>query len=178
MRKISPWTHVSPNSSGSLGPAKLPKIVNCATNKDTEKLKETMVGSKWNWWVATNIHLDHSSLLRKQWTPLRWVPPWDEETSAKLGPWWATFPGEGVGLLWQLDIVGSSVGKCAWSMCPWSNQLQLVPCNLDLTMLVWDVLQCRMCLVMVESMVEGGPHWTLGAGQRMGECWAQMHCLP
>jgi len=35
------------------------KIVNYATIKETEKLKETMVGSKWNWWVATNIYLDH-----------------------------------------------------------------------------------------------------------------------
>ena len=32
------------NGFGSSGPEKLPKIVNCATNKETEKLKETMVG--------------------------------------------------------------------------------------------------------------------------------------
>jgi hypothetical protein len=32
------------NSSGSSGPEKLPKIVNCATIKETEKMKETMVG--------------------------------------------------------------------------------------------------------------------------------------
>jgi hypothetical protein len=32
------------NGSGSSGPEKLPKIVNCATIKETEKLKETMVG--------------------------------------------------------------------------------------------------------------------------------------
>ena len=31
------------NGSGSLGPKKLPKIVNCATIKETKKLKETMV---------------------------------------------------------------------------------------------------------------------------------------
>jgi hypothetical protein len=31
------------NDSGSLGPEKLLKIVNCATIKETEKLKETMV---------------------------------------------------------------------------------------------------------------------------------------
>ena len=48
-------THVDPsftkklclgpqNGSGSLGPEKLPKIVICATIKETEKLKETMVG--------------------------------------------------------------------------------------------------------------------------------------
>ena len=32
------------NSSRSLGPEELLKIVNCATIKETEKLKETMVG--------------------------------------------------------------------------------------------------------------------------------------
>ena len=32
------------NDSGSLGPEKLPKIVNCATINETGKLKETMVG--------------------------------------------------------------------------------------------------------------------------------------
>jgi len=35
---------VPQNGSKSSGPEKLPKIVNCATNKETEKLKETMVG--------------------------------------------------------------------------------------------------------------------------------------
>ena len=34
----------SQNGCGSSGPEKLPKIVNCATIKETEKLKETMVG--------------------------------------------------------------------------------------------------------------------------------------
>jgi hypothetical protein len=37
--------HLGPqNNFGSLGPEKLPKIVNCAAIKETEKLKETMVG--------------------------------------------------------------------------------------------------------------------------------------
>ncbi len=37
--------HLGPqNGSKSSGPEKFPKIVNCATNKETEKLKETMVG--------------------------------------------------------------------------------------------------------------------------------------
>jgi len=37
--------HLGPqNDSESLGPEKLPQIVNCATNKETEELKETMVG--------------------------------------------------------------------------------------------------------------------------------------
>jgi len=49
------------NGSGSLEPEKLLKIVNCATIKETEKLKETVVESKWDRWVAINIHLDHPS---------------------------------------------------------------------------------------------------------------------
>ena len=37
--------HLGPeNGSGSSGPEKLLKIVKCATIKETEKLKETMVG--------------------------------------------------------------------------------------------------------------------------------------
>ena len=45
------------NGSGSLGPEKLLKIVNCV---ETEKLKEQWWGSKWNRQVATNIHLDQT----------------------------------------------------------------------------------------------------------------------
>ena len=37
--------HLGPqNGSRSSGPEKLPKIVNCATIKETEKIKETIVG--------------------------------------------------------------------------------------------------------------------------------------
>ena len=37
--------HLGPqNRSGSLGPEKLPKIVNCATIEETKKMKEKMVG--------------------------------------------------------------------------------------------------------------------------------------
>ena len=36
----------SQDGSGSLGPEKLLKIINCATIKEAEKLKETMVGVK------------------------------------------------------------------------------------------------------------------------------------
>ena len=54
MGNIGPWTHVAlhfpkkrrlgpHNGSRSLGPEKLLKIVNCA---ETEKLKETMVGTQ------------------------------------------------------------------------------------------------------------------------------------
>jgi len=53
-----------------LGPQKTTKIVNYATIKETEKLKETMLGSKWNRRVATNINLDQSQegLLRDYMT--------------------------------------------------------------------------------------------------------------
>ena len=34
------------NGFESLGPEKLTKIVNCAINKETEKLKETMAGAQ------------------------------------------------------------------------------------------------------------------------------------
>jgi len=68
--------HLGPqNDFGSSRPEKLPNIVNRATNKETKKLKEIMVGAKWNRRVVTNIHLDHSSPIRKQWSPLRLVPP-------------------------------------------------------------------------------------------------------
>ena len=37
--------HLGPqNSSGGLGREKIAKIVNCVTNKETGKLKETLVG--------------------------------------------------------------------------------------------------------------------------------------
>ena len=45
----------SQNGSGSSGPEKELKIVSCAK---TKKLKETMVGPKWNRRVTTNIHRD------------------------------------------------------------------------------------------------------------------------
>ena len=58
-RNINASNHVAPrfskklrlgpqNGSGSSRHKKLRKIVNCVTNKEIEKLKETMVGSKCN----------------------------------------------------------------------------------------------------------------------------------
>jgi hypothetical protein len=46
------------NDPGSLEPEKLPRW-------------KTVFRAPWNRWVATDIHLDQSSLLRKQWSPLR-----------------------------------------------------------------------------------------------------------
>jgi hypothetical protein len=43
--------------------------------------------------------MDHSSPLRKQWSPLRQVPLGDGETSAKSEAWCATFLVEEVVLL-------------------------------------------------------------------------------
>ena len=34
--------------------------------------------------MASDIHLDKSSLLRKKWSPLRCVPPSNEEISSEL----------------------------------------------------------------------------------------------
>ena len=135
-----------------------------------------MVGYKWNRWEATNIHLDHSSSLRNQWSPLPWSPPWDEENFTKLGPWWTTCLGAGVGQLWQPDTVGSIVGECSWFACPWYNLWWPVPCSLDLTLLVWVLMQCQRCPIEVGSRDEGGQHWILGADQGMVEYWAQGHC--
>jgi hypothetical protein len=46
---------------------------------------------QWKRWLATEIHLDHSSLLRKQWSPLRQVPSRYGETSTESEPWLVTF---------------------------------------------------------------------------------------
>ena len=70
--------------------------------------KRQLWGSKWDWWVATNIHLDHSPPLRKQWSPLRWVPPSAELFLQSLmcpvmvgsmvddGAYWTLGAGEGM----------------------------------------------------------------------------------
>ena len=46
-------------------------------------------------WVATDIHLDQSSLLRKQWSPLRWVLRGEGKAFVEYASWWAAFlPGD------------------------------------------------------------------------------------
>jgi hypothetical protein len=48
-------------------PKKLLKIVNY------QKCQKTVL-SQMERWAATDTHLDHSSPLKKQWSPLRQVP--------------------------------------------------------------------------------------------------------
>jgi hypothetical protein len=59
---------------------------------------------QWKRWMATEIHLDHSSTLRKQWSPLHQVPMGDGETSTKFEAWCAAFLVEVV-LLSLLKVV-------------------------------------------------------------------------
>ena len=93
------------NGSGSAGPENLLKIVSCA---EAEDWKNWCCRSKWNRWVAINIHLDHSSLLRKQWSRLRWVPPW----GANFADLAIGFVQDVVDLLEDvLDLDVSSVGS-------------------------------------------------------------------
>jgi hypothetical protein len=42
---------------------------------------------QWKRWMATEIHLDHSSPLRKKWSPLRQVPLGNGDTSSKSEAW-------------------------------------------------------------------------------------------
>ena len=53
----------------------------------------------WNRWLATNIHLDQSSPLRKQWYPLCWVLGREGKTFSKSASWWAACPVGDVALL-------------------------------------------------------------------------------
>jgi hypothetical protein len=46
---------------------------------------------QWKMWMATEIHLDHSSPLRKKWSPLHQVTLGYEDTSAKYEAWCDTF---------------------------------------------------------------------------------------
>jgi hypothetical protein len=42
---------------------------------------------QWKRLMVTEIHVDHSSPLRKKWSPLRQVPMGDGETSVKSEAW-------------------------------------------------------------------------------------------
>ena len=60
---------------------------------------------EWKRWMATEIHLDHSSPLRKKWSPLCQVPLGDGETSTKFESWCISFLAEEVFLLSLLKVV-------------------------------------------------------------------------
>ena len=42
----------------------------------------------WKRWVATDIHLDQFSLLRKKWSPLHWVPKGEGKAFFESTSWW------------------------------------------------------------------------------------------
>ena len=49
--------------------------------------------------MATDIHLDQSSLLRKRWSPLRWFPGGEGKAFAESASWWVAFLTGDVALL-------------------------------------------------------------------------------
>ena len=61
-----------------------------------------MFWASWRRWVATDIHLDKSSLLRNQWSSLRQVPV---EDFAESEPWWVACLAAKVVLLSLLKVV-------------------------------------------------------------------------
>ena len=140
--------------------------------------KKQSWGDNWNRWVATNIHLDQYSLLMKQWSPLHWVPPSDEEIYVEFGLEWATCLGAGVALLWWLNKAGSFVVKCPWSI--WSLYYHCMPIigSRGWALLVSVVLLRLRCPIMVGNKNKGDPRWTLGAGQGKEECCAQKNYPP
>ena len=64
-----------------------------------------MFWANWRRWVATNIHLDQSSLLRKQWSPLHWVPGGEGKVIAESESWWSACLAGEVALLSLLKAI-------------------------------------------------------------------------
>ena len=60
---------------------------------------------QWKRWLATEIHLDHSSPLKKKRSPLCQVPLGDGETSARSEAWCVSCLAEKVVLLSLLKAV-------------------------------------------------------------------------
>jgi hypothetical protein len=60
---------------------------------------------QWKRWMATEIHLDHSSPLRKQWSPLRQVPLGYRETFARSEDWCAACLAKEIVILSLLKVV-------------------------------------------------------------------------
>ena len=136
-----------------------------------------MVWASWKRWVATNIHLDQSSLLKKKFSPLHWVPPSNEEIYVEFGPAWATCLSAGAALLWRLDKARSFVVECPWSMCPQSDHWMPIVCSRGWDLLVSSTLLRLRFPIMVWNKGKGDPHWTLGAGQGKEECVGHYNCL-
>ena len=66
-----------------------------------------MFWASWRRFVATDIHLDQSSLLRKQWSPLRWVHEGEGKAIAKSESWWYACLAGDVALLSLLKAITS-----------------------------------------------------------------------
>ena len=66
---------------------------------------ENCFSSQWNRWVATDIHLDQSSLLRNQWYPLHCVPRWEGKVFTESASWWVACLAGEVVLLSLLKVV-------------------------------------------------------------------------
>ena len=58
----------------SFMPSKWSRKWKPAENSKLPKWPKKIFWGIWKRWVDPDIHLDQSSLLRKQWSPLRWVP--------------------------------------------------------------------------------------------------------
>jgi hypothetical protein len=127
---------------------------------------------QWKRWMATEIHLDHSSPLRKQWSPLRQVPLGDGETSSKSKSWCVACLTEEVVLLSLLKDVTSlllegldsfnqyscmiylSVG----GICQWRCNMKSMKVSI-ITFLEWEVWRnprsySKNILVLVYNLVD------------------------
>ena len=86
----------------------------------------------WKKWVATDIHLHQSSLLRKQWSLLRWFPRGGGKAFVESASCWTACLAEDVALLslwkfvmnlWRLRLLNKSRymrGRCEegiFSLC-------------------------------------------------------------
>jgi len=64
-----------------------------------------MFWASWKRWVAIDIHLDQSSLLRKKWSPLCWAPRGEGKAIAKFECWWSACLAGEVALLSLLKAI-------------------------------------------------------------------------
>ena len=64
-----------------------------------------MFWASWRRWVATDIHLDQSSRIRKQWSPLHWVHGGEGKAIVESESWWVACLVGTVALLGLLKVV-------------------------------------------------------------------------